>query len=83
MTTATRRGSLSSDADRAINPNRSMTRRTRRLKSDSMAVLAGIVAAVGSPPIRFYGLSLSDCGQGFITQQTQVDVDNVEGVKLF
>lgn len=72
-----------SNADRAINPNRSMTRRTRRLKSDSTAVLAGIVAAVGSPPIRFYGLSLSDFGQIFITQQTQVDVDNVEGVKLF
>jgi hypothetical protein len=60
-----------------------MTRRTRRLKSDSTAVSAGIVAAVGSPPIRFYGLSLSDFGQIFITQQTQVDVDNVEGVKLF
>jgi hypothetical protein len=72
-----------SNADRAINPNRSMTRRTRRLKSDSTAVLAGIVAAVGSPPIRFYGLSPSDFGQIFIAQQTPVDVDSVEGVKLF
>jgi phosphohistidine phosphatase len=45
-------------------------------------VLAGIVAAVGSPPIRFYGLSLSDFGQIFTTQQAQVDVDHVEGVKL-
>jgi len=60
-----------------------MIRRTRRLRSDSTAVLAGIVAAVGSPPIRFYGHSLSDFGWIFITQQTQVDVDNVEGVKLF
>jgi hypothetical protein len=46
-------------------------------------VLAGIVAAVGSPPIRFYGLALSGFLQIFITQQAQVDVDNVEGVKLF
>jgi phosphohistidine phosphatase len=53
-----------------------MTRRTRKLKSDSTVVLAGTVAAVGSPPIRFSGLSLSDFGQIFITQQTQVDVDN-------
>jgi hypothetical protein len=45
--------------------------------------LVGIVAAVGSPPIRFYGLSLSDFRQIFITQQAQVDVGNVEGVKLF
>jgi hypothetical protein len=42
-----------------------------------------------SPPLRslrrtrFCGLSLSDFGQIFITQQAQVDVDNVEGVKLF
>jgi hypothetical protein len=51
------------------------------VKSDSTPVLAGIGAAVGSP-IRFYGLSLSDFGQIFITQQAQVDVDHVEGVKL-
>jgi hypothetical protein len=34
-------------------------------------------------PIRFYGLSRSDFGPMFITQQAQVDVNNVEGVKLF
>jgi hypothetical protein len=57
--------------------------RVRGLKSDSTPVSAGFVAEVGSPPIPFCGLSLSDFGQIFITQQAQVDVDNVEGVKLF
>ena len=70
------------DADRTINPNRSMTRRTRRLKSDLTAVLLELsrqLVRLRSGSTAFHSQTLDR----FSSAATQVDVDNVEGVKLF